>query len=47
MARHAMNYTFDSVTFLRSLITDPVGNSPVFTNALTPVISERRARVKL
>ncbi|MDD3936627.1 hypothetical protein [Rhodoferax sp.] len=42
-----MNYTFDSVAFLRSLITDPVGNSPVFTNALTHVVSERRARVKL
>jgi hypothetical protein len=42
-----MNYTFLSATILLILITDPVGNIPVFANALKHVAPERRARVIL
>lgn len=42
-----MNYTFLSATILLVLITDPVGNIPIFANALKPVPPERRARVIL
>ena len=42
-----MNYTFASATILLVLITDPVGNIPVFANALKHVAPERRARVIL
>jgi len=42
-----MNYTFASATILLILITDPIGNIPIFANALKPVAPERRARVIL
>ncbi len=42
-----MNYTFVSATILLILITDPVGNIPIFANALKHVAPERRARVIL
>ena len=42
-----MNYTFVSATILLILITDPIGNIPIFANALKPVAPERRARVIL
>ena len=42
-----MNYTFVSATILVVLITDPVGNIPVFANALKHVPQERRPRVIL
>jgi len=42
-----MNYTFVSATILLVLITDPVGNIPVFANALKHVPQERRPRVIL
>lgn len=42
-----MQYTFVSATILLILITDPVGNIPIFANALKPVAPERRARVIL
>ena len=42
-----MNYTFASATSLLVLITDPVGNIPVFAHALKHVAPERRARVIL
>ncbi len=42
-----MNYTFASATILLILITDPVGNIPIFANALKNVAPERRARVIL
>ena len=42
-----MNYTFWSATILLILITDPVGNIPIFANALKHVAPERRARVIL
>ena len=42
-----MNYTFASATILLILITDPVGNIPIFVNALKHVAPERRARVIL
>lgn len=42
-----MNYTFASATILLVLITDPVGNIPVFASALKHVAPERRARVIL
>jgi len=42
-----MNYTFASATILLVLITDPVGNIPVFANALKHVAPERRAQVIL
>jgi MarC family membrane protein len=40
-----MNYTFWSATILLILITDPVGNIPIFANALKHVAPERRIRV--
>jgi MarC family membrane protein len=42
-----MNYTFLSATILLVLITDPIGNIPIFANALKHVAAERRARVIL
>jgi MarC family membrane protein len=42
-----MEYTFASATVLLVLITDPVGNIPVFANALKHVAPERRPRVIL
>ncbi len=42
-----MNYTFASATILLILITDPIGNIPIFANALQHVAPERRARVIL
>ncbi|MFZ3127613.1 MAG: MarC family protein [Rhodoferax sp.] len=42
-----MNYTFASATILLVLITDPIGNIPVFASALKHVAPERRARVIL
>ena len=42
-----MQYTFVSATILLILITDPIGNIPVFANALKPVAPDRRARVIL
>lgn len=41
------HYTFLSATILLVLITDPVGNIPIFANALRHVAPERRARVIL
>jgi MarC family membrane protein len=42
-----MNYTFVSATILLVLITDPVGNIPIFANALKHVPVARRPRVIL
>ncbi len=42
-----MNYTFASATILLVLITDPIGNIPVFANALKHVAPQRRAQVIL
>jgi MarC family membrane protein len=42
-----MNYTFLSATILLLLITDPIGNIPVFANALKHVPPERRPKVIL
>jgi MarC family membrane protein len=42
-----MNYTFVSATILLILITDPIGNIPIFAAALQHVAPERRARVIL
>jgi MarC family membrane protein len=42
-----MNYTFASATILLLLITDPLGNIPIFANALRGVAPERRSRVIL
>jgi MarC family membrane protein len=42
-----MNYTFASATILLILITDPVGNIPIFANALKNVAPERRSWVIL
>lgn len=42
-----MNYTFASATILLLLITDPLGNIPIFANALRHVAPERRAKVIL
>ncbi len=42
-----MHYTFLSATILLVLITDPIGNIPIFANALQHVAPERRARVIL
>jgi MarC family membrane protein len=42
-----MHYTFVSATILLILITDPIGNIPIFANALKHVAPERRARVIL
>jgi len=42
-----MTYTFVSATILLLLITDPLGNIPIFANALRNVAPERRAFVIL
>ena len=42
-----MSYTFASATILLILITDPVGNIPIFANALKTVAPERRPLVIL
>ncbi len=42
-----MSYTFASATVLLLLICDPLGNIPIFANALRGVAPERRARVIL
>ena len=42
-----MNYTFASATILLLLITDPLGNIPIFANALKSVPIARRPRVIL
>jgi MarC family membrane protein len=42
-----MNYTFWSATILLILITDPVGNIPIFANALRHVPPQRRPWVIL
>lgn len=42
-----MEYTFLSATILLVLITDPLGNIPIFISALRPVPPERRNRVVL
>ena len=42
-----MSYTFASATILLILITDPVGNIPIFANALKHVAPERRPVVIL
>ena len=42
-----MDYTFVSATILLVLITDPVGNLPIFANALKHVPAQRRPRVIL
>lgn len=42
-----MEYTFLSATVLLVLITDPLGNIPIFISALRPVAPERRNRVVL
>jgi MarC family membrane protein len=42
-----MNYTFASATILLILITDPIGNIPIFANALKHVAPARRPWVIL
>jgi MarC family membrane protein len=42
-----VEHTFASATILLLLITDPLGNIPIFANALKAVPAERRARVIL
>jgi MarC family membrane protein len=42
-----MEHTFASATILLLLITDPLGNIPIFVNTLRAVPPERRARVIL
>jgi MarC family membrane protein len=42
-----MPTTFASATILLLLITDPLGNIPIFANALKSVAPERRSRVIL
>ena len=42
-----MGYTFASATILLLLITDPLGNIPIFANALKNVAPERRTIVIL
>ena len=42
-----MNYTFASATILLILITDPIGNIPIFANALRHVAPKRRPWVIL
>jgi MarC family membrane protein len=41
----SMEHTFASATILLLLITDPLGNIPIFVNTLRAVPPERRARV--
>jgi MarC family membrane protein len=43
----AMEHTFASATILLLLITDPLGNIPIFVNSLRAVPPKRRARVIL
>lgn len=40
-----MDHTFFSTTILLLLITDPLGNIPIFVNSLRAVSPERRSRV--
>ena len=42
-----MNYTFASATILLILITDPIGNIPIFANALQHIVPARRPWVIL
>ncbi|MBT0569830.1 MarC family protein [Curvibacter sp. CHRR-16] len=42
-----MNYTFLSATILLLLITDPIGNIPIFANALKKVPLARRPKIIL
>lgn len=42
-----MEHTFASATILLLLITDPLGNIPIFVTSLRAVPAERRARVIL
>jgi MarC family membrane protein len=42
-----MEHSFASATILLLLITDPLGNIPIFVNALKAVPAERRVRVIL
>jgi MarC family membrane protein len=42
-----MEHTFASATILLLLITDPLGNIPIFVNSLKAVPTARRARVIL
>ena len=42
-----VTYTFASATVLLLLICDPLGNIPIFANALRHVAPERRAGVIL
>lgn len=42
-----MEHSFASATILLLLITDPLGNIPIFVNALNAVPAQRRARVIL
>ena len=42
-----MNYTFASATILLILITDPIGNIPIFANALRHTVPARRPWVIL
>jgi MarC family membrane protein len=42
-----MNYTFASATILLILITDPIGNIPIFANALRHIAPHRRPWVIL
>ena len=46
-AHETMEHSFASATILLLLITDPLGNIPIFVNALKAVPAERRARVIL
>lgn len=42
-----MGYTFVSATILLLLITDPIGNIPIFINSLRNVPAHRRVRIIL
>jgi len=42
-----MEYTFASATILLLLITDPIGNIPIFINSLRSVPAHRRVRIIL
>jgi small neutral amino acid transporter SnatA (MarC family) len=42
-----MSYTFASATILLILITDPIGNIPIFANALKPVAPEELGELLL